>query len=69
MPEPVDKSKLPHEIRTIPCDSVVISGGRAKVDAEAFRAAAPEFVTIGDCFYPADIRNCNNTAFAAVMKL
>jgi 2,4-dienoyl-CoA reductase-like NADH-dependent reductase (Old Yellow Enzyme family)/thioredoxin reductase len=69
MPEPVDKSKLPHEIRTIPCDSVVISGGRAKVDAEAFRAVAPEFVTIGDCFYPADIRNCNNTAFAAVMKL
>ena len=69
MPQPVDKTRLPHEIRTIPCDSVVISGGRQSVDAEAFREIAPEFVTIGDCFYVGDIRNCNNTAFAAVMKL
>lgn len=69
MQEPVDKSKLPHEIRTLSCDSVVISGGRTSVDAEAFRDIAPEFITIGDCFYVGDIRNCNNTAFAAVMKL
>lgn len=69
MPEPVDESKLPHETRVIPCDSVVISGGRQAVDAEAFRGVAPEFCVIGDCLYPSDIRNCNNTAFAAVMQL
>ena len=69
MPEPVDKSRLPHEIRTIECDSVVISGGRLAVDAEGFRGTAPEFAVIGDSFYPEGIRNCNNTAFAAVMQL
>lgn len=69
MPEPVDESMLPHETRVVSCDNVVISGGRQAVDAEAFRDIAPEFCVIGDCLYPADIRNCNNTAFAAVMQL
>lgn len=65
----VDESKLPHETRIIDCDAVVISGGRKAVDAEAFRGLAPEFRIIGDNLYPADIKNCNDTAFAAVMQL
>ncbi len=65
----VDLATLPHEIRTIECDAVVISGGRKSVDVEAFRDAAPEFCVIGDAVLPATIKNCNNTAFAAVMKL
>ena len=65
----VDKSKLPHETRTIDCDAVVISGGRQALSADAFQDAAPKVVTIGDCFYPEGIRNCNNTAYAAIMQL
>ena len=65
----VDMASLPHEIRTIECDAVVISGGRKSVDVEAFREIAPEFCVIGDAILPATIKNCNNTAFAAVMKL
>ena len=65
----VDPATLPHEIRTIECDAVVISGGRQSVAVEAFRDCAPEFCVIGDALLPCNIRNCNNTAFAAVMKL
>ncbi|MDD6024923.1 MAG: FAD-dependent oxidoreductase [Oscillospiraceae bacterium] len=68
MPQ-VDKSRLPHEIRRLTCDNVVISGGRTSVDASAYQGIAKEFVTIGDCFYVDGIRNCTNTAFAAVMQL
>ena len=65
----VDESKLPHETRIINCDTVVISGGRKSVDAEAFRNLAPEFYVIGDNVCPASIKNCTDTAFAAVMQL
>ena len=65
----VDESKLPHETRIINCDTVVISGGRKSVDAEAFRNLAPEFYVIGDNVCPANIKNCTDTAFAAVMQL
>ena len=68
MPQ-IDKSKLPHETRTLTCDSVVISGGRQALNADAIHDAAPKVVTIGDCFYPEGIRNCNNTAYAAIMQL
>ena len=47
----------------------MISGGRQALSADAFQDAAPKVVTIGDCFYPEGIRNCNNTAYAAIMQL
>ena len=52
-----------------PGDAVVISGGRQALSADVFQDAAPKVVTIGDCFYPEGIRNCNNTAYAAIMQL
>ena len=69
MPEPVDKSKLPHEIRVLPCDSVVISGGRKRGDASAFEGISPEVCVIGDNVLPKNIKFCTQSAFAAVMKL
>lgn len=65
----VDIASLPHEIRTIECDAVVISGGRKSLDAEAFRGLAPEFYVIGDNVQPKNIKFCTQTAFVAVKKL
>ena len=69
MPEPVDKSKLPHETRVIDCDTVVISGGRKSADASMFEGIAPEFCVIGDNVLPKNIKFCTQSAFAAVMQL
>ena len=69
MPEPVDKSKLPHETRVLRCDTVVISGGRKSVDASMFEGIAPEFCVIGDNVLPKNIKFCTQSAFAAVMQL
>lgn len=65
----VDIAALPHEIRTIQCDAVVISGGRKSLDAEAFRGLAPEFYVIGDNVEPKNIKFCTQTAFVAAKKL
>ena len=69
MPEPVDKSKLPHETRVVGCDTVVISGGRKSADASMFEGIAPEFCVIGDNVLPKNIKFCTQSAFAAVMQL
>ncbi len=65
----VDIAALPHELRTIQCDAVVISGGRKSLDAEAFRGLAPEFYVIGDNVEPKNIKFCTQTAFVAAKKL
>lgn len=53
------------------CDSVVISGGRRSLvaEAEAFRGTAPVIYVVGDNVKPGSIQECTNTAFAAVMDL
>lgn len=65
----VDVSTLPHEIRTIDCDAVVVSGGRRSVDAEAFRHIAPEFYIIGDNVKPKNLKYCTQSAFVTAKKL
>ena len=65
----VDISTLPHEIKTIPCDAVVISGGRKSASVEAFRGLAPEFYVIGDNVQPKNLKFCTQTAFVTAKKL
>ena len=65
----VDPATLPHEIRTIECDAVVISGGRHSADVEGFRDLAPEFYVIGDNVQPKNLKHCTQTAFVTAKKL
>ncbi len=70
-PKALPPSKVIQERVTLECDSIVISGGRVPNTqySERFADCAPEVCVIGDNFYVADIKNCTNTAFAAVMQL
>ena len=61
-------SKHEAEIRQCLMEKLLELGFSVSVD-DAFQDAAPKVVTIGDCFYPEGIRNCNNTAYAAIMQL
>lgn len=64
-----DESKATIETLRLEFDSVVVSGGRTCVNAEAFKSLAPEVYIIGDAVNPGDVKDCTATAYAAAMAL
>ena len=55
----------------IPCDSVVVCGGMRALQDEAlaFGGITPLFFTVGDCNWPANVRECVRSAFAAANNI
>jgi NADPH-dependent 2,4-dienoyl-CoA reductase/sulfur reductase-like enzyme len=59
------------EVKTVECDSIVLSGGVQPLDDEAMAYAqcATQVFTIGDCQKAGGVFNCNRTALSAATKI
>ena len=68
---PAEKAEYPTEVREIPYDSIVLSGGRAvpMEKMRAFQGAAEKIIVIGDAQAPASIHEATITAYAGVRQL
>lgn len=68
---PIPASDPIYENRTLACDSVVVSGGRAPRTglAESFRGAAPIVTVIGDAVTVSNIKRATYSGYKAAMEL